>query len=100
MRRTVKTAIFIEQPVFEEMDGIAKDLKVSRSRLFSLAAQEFIQRRKKVEILDRINAAYEDQPESEPIISKMHFIHRRIIKDQWQFAKDVFSTSMSMIDSV
>ena len=83
MRRTVKTAISIEQPVFEEMDAIAKDLKVSRSRLFSVAAREFIQRRRKAEILDRINAAYEDQPESEPIVSRMSSKHRRIIKDQW-----------------
>jgi hypothetical protein len=42
----VKTAISIEKPVFEQMDVFAKDLNISRSRAYSIAAQEFIQRHK------------------------------------------------------
>jgi metal-responsive CopG/Arc/MetJ family transcriptional regulator len=39
---TIKTAISIEKPIFEQMDVLAKNLKISRSRLFVLAAQEFL----------------------------------------------------------
>ncbi|MBT3260548.1 MAG: CopG family transcriptional regulator, partial [Deltaproteobacteria bacterium] len=40
----VKTAISIEKPIFEQMDILAKNLNVSRSRLFTMAAREFIER--------------------------------------------------------
>ncbi|MDZ7666995.1 MAG: CopG family transcriptional regulator [Desulfotignum sp.] len=56
----VKTAISIEKPVFEQMDILAKTLNVSRSRLFTLAAREFIQRHNNIELLKQINDAYED----------------------------------------
>lgn len=79
----IKTAISIEKPVFEQMDMLAKNLKVSRSRLYSMAAREFIQRHKNAELLERINDAYDDLPESEPIISKMRPKHYKIVKDQW-----------------
>ena len=32
----VKTAISIEKPIFDQMDALAKELKVSRSRAFFL----------------------------------------------------------------
>jgi len=80
---TIKTAISIEKLVFEQMDVLSKNLKISRSRLFSMAAEEFIQRHKNSEIFDLINDAYDDLPESEPIVSKMHSKHFKIIKDQW-----------------
>ena len=79
----IKTAISIEKPVFEQMDVIAKDLKVSRSRLFVLAAKEFIQRHKNIALLKSLNDAYEDLPESEPIVAKMRSTHYKMVKDQW-----------------
>jgi len=79
----IKTAISIEKPVFEKMDILAKNLKISRSRLFSMAAREFIHRHKNAEIFDLINEAYDDLPESEPIVSAMRPKHYKIVKDQW-----------------
>ena len=79
----VKTAISIEKSVFEQMDAISKQTKISRSRLFAIAAQEFIQRNKNVELLKALNAAYEDLPETEPNVSRMRSIHHKIVKDQW-----------------
>ncbi len=79
----VKTAISIEEPIFEEMDVLAKTLKISRSRVFALAAQEFIQRHRNIELLRSLNEAYDDLPESEPIVSEMRSNHYRTVKDQW-----------------
>lgn len=79
----IKTAISIEKPIFEKMDMLAKNLKVSRSFIFSQAAKEFIQRHQNNELLEQINKAYDDQSESESLISKMRSKHRKLVKDQW-----------------
>ena len=79
----VKTAISIEKPIFEQMDILAKDLNVSRSRLFAMAAREFLQRHNNIELLKLINEAYEDSPETEPMVAMMHSNHYRMVKDQW-----------------
>ncbi len=80
---SIKTAISIEKPIFEQMNVLAKDLNISRSRLFALAAQEFIQRHKNIKLLQSLNEAYDDLPESEPIVSKMRPRHFKMVKEQW-----------------
>ena len=79
----VKTAISIEKPIFEKMDILAKNLKISRSRLFSLAAEEFIERHKNLELFQVLNQAYEDASESEPTVTQMRSRHYKLVKDQW-----------------
>lgn len=79
----VKTAISIEKPIFEKMDILAKNLKISRSRLFSMAANEFIERHKNIELLQSLNQAYDDVTESEPAVTQMHARHYKLVKDQW-----------------
>ena len=79
----VKTAISIEKSVFEQMTAISKQSKISRSRLFAIAAQEFIQRNKNLEMLKSLNEAYEDSPEIEPNVVQMRSTHYKIVKDQW-----------------
>ena len=79
----VKTAISIEKPIFEQMDVLAKNLKVSRSRLFTMAAREFIQRHNNIELLKLINEAYGDLSESESMVTMMRPNHYKMVKDQW-----------------
>jgi metal-responsive CopG/Arc/MetJ family transcriptional regulator len=79
----VKTAILIEKPIFEKMDILAKNLNISRSRLFSIAAQEFIERHRNLEFLEALNQAYEDTPKTEPAVKQMRSRHYELIKDQW-----------------
>jgi len=79
----IKTAISIEKPIFEQMNVLAKDLNISRSHLFALAAQEFIQRHKNIKLLQSLNEAYDDLLESEPIVSKMRPRHYEMVKEQW-----------------
>lgn len=54
----VKTAISIPKKLFEAANQLAGELNISRSRLFALAVQEFIERRKNRELLGQINAVY------------------------------------------
>ncbi len=80
---TIKTAISIERPIFEQMDILAKDLEISRSHLFSLAALEYLQHHKNNKLLQSLNEAYNDLPETELIVAEMRPGHYKMVKDQW-----------------
>jgi len=79
----MKTAISIEKSIFEQMDALAKKTKISRSRLFAIAAREFIQRNKDIDLLKSLNSAYKDLTETDPIVAKMRSTHYKLVKDQW-----------------
>ena len=79
----IKTAISIEKPIFDQVNDLAQNLNISRSRLFVLAAQEFIRRHKNLELLKSLNQAYEDAPKSESTVTQMRSRHYNLVKDQW-----------------
>ena len=81
----IKTAISIDKPLFEQVDELAQELKTSRSRIFTLAAREFIEHHKNLKLLEALNAAYDDFPDvkESPLGSAMRSRHRQMIKDQW-----------------
>jgi len=82
--RNIKTAISIEKPIFDQVNDLAKNLNISRSRLFVIAAQEYIQRHTNIELLQAINEAYEDLPDDDPkIVDNMRPRHLKMVKDQW-----------------
>jgi hypothetical protein len=62
---TVKTAISLEDSLFKEVEALAKKMKVSRSRLFALALEEFLRRHQNQQLLEQLNAAYDDAPDPE-----------------------------------
>jgi len=80
-----KTAISIDEPLFEQVDALAHEFKTSRSRIFALAAQEFIQRHRNQKLLEAINNAYDDAPDAkeESLISMMRSRHIEMVNDQW-----------------
>ena len=81
----IKTAISIDKPLFEEVDELARELNTSRSRIFSLAAQEFVDRHKNQKLLQAINEAYEDMPDKkeEALSSMRKSRHLLMVHDQW-----------------
>jgi len=81
----IKTAISIDKPLFEKMDELAHELNTSRSRIFALAATEFIQRHQNLKLLEAINAAYDDFPDEREnsLGSAMRSRHFNMVKDQW-----------------
>jgi NTP pyrophosphatase (non-canonical NTP hydrolase) len=83
--RNVKTAISIEQTLFEEVDELARKMKVSRSRVFALAARAFIHNSESRELLDAINDAYGGPPDEEEVKvqSGMNALHLRMVKGSW-----------------
>ena len=56
----VKTAISLEKELFEQVNKLAKELHVSRSRLFILAVKDYLKKYESRNLLAKINAAYGD----------------------------------------
>jgi len=82
---TVKTAISLDDGLFRKAQGLARRLKVSRSRLFATAMEEFIERRRNLELLRAINAACQtgEEPKEEKLRRSLLRQHRRLVQGQW-----------------
>ena len=61
----VKTAISIEKALFDQAEELARDMQVSRSKLVSLALDQFVRRHEQQDITRRINEACGDFPDQE-----------------------------------
>jgi predicted transcriptional regulator len=81
----IKTAISIGKPLFEQVNNLASELNTSRSRIFVLAAAEFIQRHENQKLLEAINDAYNDTPDvkEETQQSMMRSKQLKMVKGQW-----------------
>ena len=81
----IKTAISIEEPLFNEIEALAEEMEVSRSYLFTLAAREFVQRHQSKKLLDAINEAYGKEPNisENRLRAQMKSKQRMLMKDQW-----------------
>ena len=63
MATSVKTAISIQKELFQEVNKLAEELHVSRSKLFVLAVRDFIKKYENKKIISQINKAYSDYPD-------------------------------------
>ena len=81
----MKTAISIDKPLFDQVEELAHELNTSRSRIFALAAQKFIDHHTNQKLLKAINDAYDDIPDvkEESLTSIMRSRHLKMVKDQW-----------------
>lgn len=81
----IKTAISLQKPLFEEVEVLARELEISRSRLFALAAEEFIQRHRNQALLKAIDDAYADppDPEEQRMLHSMRGKQRKSTKGEW-----------------
>jgi metal-responsive CopG/Arc/MetJ family transcriptional regulator len=81
----VKTAISLDKSLAERVDALAEELRVSRSHLFVLAVQEFIQRYDNHKLLESLNVAYGDSSDVEERTwrKRMRDQHRRMVQGQW-----------------
>ena len=67
MATSVKTAISMQEELFKEVNRLAGKLRVSRSKLFVMAVQDFIKKNENQNILSQINKAFSDLPDAEGI---------------------------------
>ncbi len=83
--QNVKTAISIQKSLFEQAEDLARKMKVSRSRLFVLALEEYIHRQRNRELRAQINAAYagEPDPAEQTLRRRTKHSHRRMVEGEW-----------------
>jgi len=58
----VKTAISIDEELFLKVNRLANDLHISRSRIFTLAMQDYLKMRENQLLLAQLNESYQDLP--------------------------------------
>ena len=82
MQATVKTAVSLRKDLFDRAEAVAGQMRVPRSRLFSLALESFLDRRESLRILERLDAAYsgEANPEERDLAEAMLLHQRRFLK--------------------
>ena len=82
----IKTAISLQKSLFEQVDALAREMKVSRSRVFVLALENFIREYQDRQLFDKINKAYEDAPPDNAEQLRLRQIrrqHRRAVEGEW-----------------
>ena len=82
----VKTAISLEENLFNKVKKLATEMHVSRSKLFTLAIKDYLKKQESKRLLAQLNLAYSDSPsEEEQSISKaMHRKQRTIVgQESW-----------------
>lgn len=81
----IKTAVSLDETLYEQIETLAHEMKVSRSRLFAMALQDFLRRHENERLLEVINKAYEDEPDQIPQTFRrgMRRIHRKIAEGEW-----------------
>jgi len=83
---TVKTAISIDRKLFEKINKLSDEIKLSRSQIFSQAVKYFIDRKTNLELVRRINRAYSDiidEDEAE-LQERSKQKYAEIIEEEWQ----------------
>jgi metal-responsive CopG/Arc/MetJ family transcriptional regulator len=81
----VKTAISLHESLFQQVEALAHEMHISRSHLFALAVEDFLHRHQNRQLLEAINAAYEDAPapSEQTFQHRMRRQHRRIVEGEW-----------------
>jgi metal-responsive CopG/Arc/MetJ family transcriptional regulator len=81
----IKTAVSIEKSLFEQAENIAREMKMSRSRLFALALEDYVRRHQNEELLRHIDEAYRDEPDpdEQARLRKMSRKHRKLVEGGW-----------------
>lgn len=78
----VKLAISIKESLFREAEALARELKISRSQVFSMAMEKFLKESENQRLLEKINRAYAGAPtaEEEAHRAQMKAYHRRLVE--------------------
>jgi metal-responsive CopG/Arc/MetJ family transcriptional regulator len=80
----MKTAISVEDELLLQADRTAKQMGLSRSRLFSIALADYLRHRRQEEMIEQLNRVYAEPDPSEAVmVAKMKAKFRATIRDRW-----------------
>ena len=77
----IKTAISLQKTLFDQVEALAREKKVSRSRLFVMALEDYLRREENRKLAKQLTEVYgEPDPEQEALQRKMKRYHRRVVE--------------------
>jgi len=81
----VKTAVSLEKELFDQVEALAGEMGITRSRLVVLALEDLLRRRQSQLLLEAINAAYTEAPDPAELElrRRMRRQHRQIVEAEW-----------------
>jgi metal-responsive CopG/Arc/MetJ family transcriptional regulator len=82
----IKTDISLSKALLEEVETVAREMKISRSRLLVLAIRDFLRRHQTRRLVEQINQAYQDGPDEEErewLEQARHSYRRLLEKNEW-----------------
>ena len=81
----MKTAISIDDGLLQEADETARLMGLSRSRLFTLAVGDFLQRQRREQMLLRLNEVYANdvEPGEKRLLKRIKAKVRPTVKERW-----------------
>ena len=82
----IKTAVSLPKSLFEQVEALARQMKMPRNRVFVLALEDFIRDCQDQQLFDKINKAYEDAPPDRAELLHLRQIrrqHRRTVEGEW-----------------
>ena len=77
----VKTAVSLSESILFEADKLAKSRSTSRSQIFELALSEFILRHQNQQMLEQLDAVYDNSTEEIELTQKMKSVHQSIVEE-------------------
>lgn len=82
---TVKTAISIQESLFDQVNDLAEEMQIPRSQLFALAVEEFIKRCENRSIFEALNEIYDEVPDpgEDALREGMRRHQRQMVEGQW-----------------
>jgi len=81
----MKAAISIDDELLHEVDKTARSMGLSRSRLLAIAADEFLKRHRRGEMLRRLNEVYSGEMEASEkrMLKAFKTKFSRTVKETW-----------------
>lgn len=81
MLSAVKVAISVPDHVFEEAEQVAKRLRVSRSRVYSQALEDFVKKHRGKRVRDELDAVY--RKESSDLDAVVTDLQAQALREEW-----------------
>ncbi|HEX7363206.1 MAG TPA: hypothetical protein VF283_22170 [Bryobacteraceae bacterium] len=81
----MKTAISMDDKLLQQADQAAERMGLSRSRLFALAVDDFLQRQRREQMLLRLNEVYGNhvEPAEKRLLKGIKAKVRRTVNKSW-----------------
>ncbi len=81
----IKTEISLKESLFEEAKTVAKEMNISRNRLFTIAVEQFIDRYQSQKMLAALNEIYQDGSDASELqlLREVKPKYRQMFEDEW-----------------